>query len=43
VAFLATSLLIVEALRPISNAINLILAPLRNRVEMKYRSSRVSW
>jgi hypothetical protein len=43
VAFLATSRLMVEALRPISNAIALMLAPLRKRVEMKYRSSRVSW
>jgi len=36
-------MLIVEALRPISFATILILAPLRNRVEMKYRSSWVSW
>jgi len=42
-AFLATFMLMVEALLPISFAIDLILAPVRNRVEMKYRSSRVSW
>ena len=39
-AFPATSLLIIEALRPISNAINLILATMRNHIVMKYRSSR---
>lgn len=36
-------LLMVEVLLKISFAIDLILAPVRNRVEMKYRSSRVSW